>query len=169
MTGTESAAIDLKLPPLLHVGIVVLDLDAAISNFERRWGTHVADVADVTLETAVFHDRPATISFRHGLIRSGASHLELIQPLSNSPFSDFLEERRADGVHHLAYLVDDIDPYLDRLKPTGAELVLDACMPGDRARVVYIDGFAHGPTIELIERTPGRDAPDRSGPALTGR
>jgi hypothetical protein len=54
-------------------------------------------------------------------------------------------------VHHLAYVVPDIDSYLDRLQPTGAELVLDARMPESRTRLVYLDGFAHGPTIELIE------------------
>jgi methylmalonyl-CoA/ethylmalonyl-CoA epimerase len=145
--------VELDLPPLLHVGIVVLDLDAAATDFERRWGTHVTDVSNVTFENALFHDRPATIAVRRGLISSGASQIELTQPLTQSPFTDFLKVRKGDGVHHLAYVVDDIDSYLDRLKPTFAELVLDARLPRDGNRVVYVDGFAHGPTIELIQRT----------------
>jgi methylmalonyl-CoA/ethylmalonyl-CoA epimerase len=147
--------VDFDLPPLLHVGIVVLDLDAAAANFERRWGVHVTDITDVTLDDALYHDRVARVSFRRGLIRSGASQIELTQPLSDSPFSDFLRERKGDGVHHLAYIVKDIGPYLERLKPTCAELVLDARLPGDDSRVVVIDGFAHGPSIELIQRNPG--------------
>lgn len=145
--------VELDLPPLLHVGIVVLDLDAASRDFQRRWGTRLTDVADVALCDARYHDRPALITFRRGLISSGASQIELVQPTSESPFRDFIRERKGDGVHHLAYQVDDIDSYLERLAPTSTELVLDARLPEDAGRVVYIDGFAHGPTIELIQQS----------------
>lgn len=155
-----AVATDIDLPPFLHVGIVVLDLEAAAANFQRRWGARVTEIADVTLPHALYHGRPARISFKRGLISSGSSQIELTQPLSGSPFADFLNERKGDGVHHLAYVVDDIDPYLERLNPTGAELVLDAPIPADGGRVVFVDGFAHGPSIELIQRTHGAEAHD---------
>ena len=157
MTSQEGY-IDLELPPLLHVGIVVTDIDSAARDFERRWGARVTDVEDMTLHGALYDDRAATISFRRALLYSGKSQIELTQPLSDSFFSDFLKLRKGDGVHHLAYTVDDIDAYLSRLKPTSAELVLDAHLPDDGSRVVYIDGFAHGPTIELIQLSPGTNA-----------
>jgi catechol 2,3-dioxygenase-like lactoylglutathione lyase family enzyme len=154
---SSEAIIEPDPPTLLHVGIVVLDMAAAASDFERRWGMHVADVVDVTLGDVRYHNRLTTIAFRMGVIDSGACQIELTQPLSDSPFQDFLRERRADGVHHLSYLVDDIDGYLDRLKPTWAELVLDARLPGKGSRVVLLDGFAHGPAVELVEGIPFRD------------
>jgi hypothetical protein len=156
MASSESV-VEPDLPTLQHVGIVVLDMAAAASDFERRWGMHVADVVDVTLGDVRYHNRLTTIAFRRGVIDSGACQIELTQPLSDSPFRDFLRERRADGVHHLSYLVDDIDGYLDRLKPTWAELVLDARLPGKDSRVVLLDGFAHGPAVELVEGIPVRD------------
>lgn len=150
MSG-ERVALKPALPPLLHVGIVVLDLEAAAADFHHRWRAPLTDVADVTLHDALYHNRAVTMSFRRGLIRSGASHIELTQPLTDSPFRDFLRERRGDGVHHLAYVVDDIDAYLDGLRPIGSEFVLDAQVTEDRSRVVLLDGFAHGPAIELIQ------------------
>jgi hypothetical protein len=147
---TNRDYVELDLPPLHHVGIVVLHMSEAAADFERRWGTHVTDIADFTFN-ALIHDRPATISLRRGVIQSGGSQIELIQPLSESPLSDFLNERKGDGVHHLAFVVDEIEAYLDRLKPTCAELVLDAWLPNEAGRVVYLDGFAHGPAVELIE------------------
>lgn len=148
---TSAASVVLNLPELDHVGIVVLDLEAASSSFERRWGASVTNVEEVTLHRALYHHRPSTIAFRRGEIRYATASLELIQPLSNSPFRDFLRERKGDGVHHLAYVVADIDIYLERLKPTAAELVMDAEVPGEGRRTVYLDGFAHGPTVELIQ------------------
>lgn len=155
-----SADAKLDLPALDHVGIVVLNLDDAASNFQRRWGANVTEITEVTLHDALYHDRPATISLRRGLIRSGTSQIELTQPLSDSPFMDFLNERQGDGVHHLAYVVDEIAPYLKRLKPTCAELVLDARLAVGSGRSVLVDGFAHGPTIELIQSGPSGDASD---------
>lgn len=158
--STQPANADLDLPPLHHVGVVVIDLVAAASDFERRWGAKVRDVRELRLRSARYHGQPTDISVLTGLIRSGASEVELVQPLSSaSPFADFLKLRKGDGVHHLAYIVDDIDAYLQRLRPTSAELVLDAVLPDDGGRTVYLDGFAHGPTIELIQR-PARAADD---------
>lgn len=90
----------------------------------------------------------------------GASLIELVQPLWESPSRDFVKQRNGDGVHHLAYFVDDVDRYLERLKPTCAELVLDARLPRDNSPCVYVDGFAHGPTIELIQRAESGRADD---------
>ena len=84
------------------------------------------------------HHRLTTIAFRRGVIDSGACQIQLHRAALDSPFRDFLSERRADGVHHLSYLVDDIDGYLDRLKPTWAEPVLDARLPGNGSRVVLL-------------------------------
>jgi methylmalonyl-CoA/ethylmalonyl-CoA epimerase len=158
----------LELPPLLHVGIVVLDLSTAAGDFERRWGTRVTEIADLTLVDALYHGRRSTISLRRGFIKSGASEIELIQPVSSSPFGDFLRERNGGGVHHLAYSVDDIEPYLSKLNPTSTELVLDAELPGSGGRIVCIDGFAHGPAIELIQCTRSEPAgPHRRGGSVT--
>lgn len=148
---TEQRSHELQLPALHHVGLVVLDLADAASSFARRWGTQVTEICDITLEDALYHDRVTTISLRRGLILSSASQIELTQPLSDSPFRDFLENRKGDGVHHLAYVVEKIDPYLERLQPTCAELVLDARLTPGGGRIVLVDGFAHGPAVELIE------------------
>jgi methylmalonyl-CoA/ethylmalonyl-CoA epimerase len=160
MHETDSVAarhgyVELELPPFVHVGIVVRDLDATAATFERIRHLRVTDVAHVTLEDAIYHGRQATISFRRGLISSGISQIELTQPLSDSPFADFLGKRKADGVHHLAYHVEDVDWYLERLQRTYAKVVLEARLPGGGNRVVLVDGLAHGHSIELIERSQG--------------
>jgi hypothetical protein len=148
----RTVQVGLGLRELLHVGIIVVDLAAAASDFDRRWGVSVMDVAEITLCDAFCFGRPAEVSLKHGFTRHGASDIELIQPLSDrSPYTDFLESHKGDVVHHLAYAVDDIDSHLRRLRPVGAELVLDAYLPNNQGRIVQIDGFAHGPIVELIQ------------------
>jgi catechol 2,3-dioxygenase-like lactoylglutathione lyase family enzyme len=142
---------DLKLPPMLHVGIVVADMEKAAADYERLWGVETEGIVELEGTAATYRGEPITLSARYGFIRSGASEIEFIEPLSEpSPYSDFLRANGGDGIHHLAYLVDDIDPYLEHFG-AEAELLLDAAMPGDGGRFVYVDGVAHGATIELIQ------------------
>ncbi len=144
----------LSLPPLHHVGVVVEDIAAAAADYERRWNVTAGPVHDLTFPDAHLHGRRADLSARYSFVDTGASQIELIQPVSSeaSPYTKFLEANGGDGVHHLAYFVDSIDGYLEQLRAVGepVDLVLDAEVPGG-GRFVYLDGLAHGPVIELIE------------------
>jgi catechol 2,3-dioxygenase-like lactoylglutathione lyase family enzyme len=146
----------IALPPLLHVGLVVADMDAASADFERRWGVATERRMDLTPEWATYRGETVAFSARYGFLRSGASEVELIQPLTgSSPYADFLQENGGDGIHHLAYVVDAIDPYLEQLRATDGDvaILLDAGLPGG-GRFTYVEGAAHGTVVELIELPP---------------
>jgi methylmalonyl-CoA/ethylmalonyl-CoA epimerase len=130
-------------------------MEKASRDYERLWGAPTENVYELTSEGALYHGEPTTLVARYGFIRTGASEIELIEPVSAvSPYRDFLRENGGDGAHHLAYMVDAIDPYLDRLREAGAlDLVLDAPLKTMGGRFVYVGGAAHGPVIELIETT----------------
>ena len=147
------------LPPLAHVGIVVADLERAAADYERRWGVTTEQVQDLALDDARLHGKQAGTSARYGFISTGASQIELIQPLAApSPYTEFLEANGGDGVHHLAYIVDGIDPFLEHLREAGETadvgFTTSFTFPGiGSGRFVYLDGIMHGPVIELIEMT----------------
>jgi methylmalonyl-CoA/ethylmalonyl-CoA epimerase len=143
-----------KLPGLHHVGIVVADLEAAAQDYRRRWGLATEEVAEMTFAGALYEGARIALNATYGFVRSGASEVELIEPGSGpSPYADFLDDNGGDGIHHLAYMVDRIEPYLAQLADAGAspEIILDASLSPDGGRFVYVDGAAHGPVVELIE------------------
>jgi hypothetical protein len=152
--------VPLALPPLLHIGFVVADLDSASRDFRDRWGLETEDQLDLHVSDAVFRGAPVKFSARYAFIRSGSSEIELIQPLSGtSPYSEFLASNGGDGLHHLAYVVEVIEPFLAQLGRTGgADVLLDARLPG-AGRFVYVQGAPQGTVIELIEIPP---APTRT-------
>jgi methylmalonyl-CoA/ethylmalonyl-CoA epimerase len=95
-----------------HIGIAVADLDASIALFEKLLGTPcyaVEDVADQKVRTAFF--------------RVGQTKIELLASTSpDGPIGKFLE-KRGEGVHHLAFAVDDVAGALRDAEAAGVRLI----------------------------------------------
>jgi methylmalonyl-CoA/ethylmalonyl-CoA epimerase len=84
---------------------------------------------------------------------SGSAKLELVEPLSpDTPVGRFLA-KRGQGIHHIAYRVEDLAATLDRLAEAGFELIDRTPRRGAHGRLV---AFVHprstaGVLIELVE------------------
>ncbi|HVB14477.1 MAG TPA: methylmalonyl-CoA epimerase [Candidatus Dormibacteraeota bacterium] len=108
-----------------HVGLAVADLDAAVAFYERRFG------ASPSHREAVPRDGVVAVFFDFG-----PSSLELLgSTRADSSVGRFLE-RRGEGLHHLAYLVSDIEAELSRWRAQGADLIDEHGRPGARGRLV---------------------------------
>jgi methylmalonyl-CoA epimerase len=95
-----------------HLGLAVKDLDAAIRLYEGVFGLEVERrwVAEA--------DQMQAASFRVGDIE-----IELMQPLTpDSPVGRFIA-RRGEGVHHVAYKVDDVAEALASARSSGIETI----------------------------------------------
>jgi methylmalonyl-CoA/ethylmalonyl-CoA epimerase len=96
---------------LHHVGIVVADLDAAEERY-RRLGFTGGERFEMPAQGVV------AVTFH-----AGAGVVELIQPTDpDGPIGRFMA-KRGEGMHHVAYRVDDLQGTLDRLAASGARLI----------------------------------------------
>src|ERR671925_2312254 len=95
-----------------HLGVAVVDLDEALSTYERFFGArleHRATVPDQGVEAAS--------------LRVGAGRVELLASLgADTPVGRFLA-KRGPGMHHVAYEVDDLHAELRQLAQRGAALI----------------------------------------------
>lgn len=95
-----------------HIGIAVKDLGAAIGVYEKLLGVPcygVEEVPDQSVRTAFF--------------RLGHSKIELLESTSpDGPIAKFIE-KRGEGIHHIAYAVDDIRGTLRELAAGGVRLI----------------------------------------------
>lgn len=124
-----------------HVGIAVQRLDLAIDRY-RAFGLVLDYVEEV----------PAA-GVRVAFLKAGGVQVELVEPLgSDSPVARFLA-RRGEGLHHLAFAVEDIAAELVRLEKLGFDPVDRAPRPGARGRKVAFlqPRSAHGVLIELVQ------------------
>jgi methylmalonyl-CoA/ethylmalonyl-CoA epimerase len=118
------------LRQISHLGLAVKDLDAAIRLYEGVFGLKVEHrwVAEA--------DRMEAASFRVGPIE-----IELMQPLEeDSPVGRFIA-RRGEGIHHIAYKVDDVAEALTRARESGIDTIDEKPRGGGDGRTKI--GFLH--------------------------
>jgi methylmalonyl-CoA/ethylmalonyl-CoA epimerase len=125
-----------------HIGVAVSDLDRAISLYEGTFGmplVHRETIASQGVEAA--------------LLDVGDGHVELLRPLGPETVVGRFLERRGEGLHHVAYRVNDIEGALAGLGDEGVELIDATPRRGIRSsRVAFLHPRATGGVLtELVE------------------
>ena len=128
-----------------HVGIAVKDLEASNLLFEKLLGRSHYKMEEVLSE-----------GVKTSFFQTGESKIELLQATSeNSPIARFLE-RKGEGVHHIAFAVDDIRMEINRLKKEGFAILNEEPQRGaDNKLVVFVHPkSSNGVLVELCQELP---------------
>lgn len=131
-----------------HIGIAVKDLEAANKTYAALLGREPYKTETVEGEGVI-------TSF----FSCGDSKIELLEATRpESPIAKFIE-KRGEGIHHIAFAVDDIEKEIERLKEKGFVLLSESPKKGaDNKRVVFMHPkSSHGVLVELcqeIDRNP---------------
>lgn len=137
-----------------HTGIIVKDMDKTIDYLEsigigpfritedKRW-------VDVPFKGEL-HGKPAEWTVKISSAKVGESELELLQPSGGvSILQEFLDTT-GEGVHHIAYLVDDVRGELDKLVKKGVKVLTSANL--DAKGFAYVETSPGGIVIEIRKR-----------------
>ena len=112
-----------------HIAIAVNDIEAQIRYYRDVLGLDL-----VGRETVV--DQGVEVA----ILAVGESRIELLQPIeADSPVGRFLKTR-GEGLHHVAFAVDDIAQTLDDIDQQGVRLVDRKAKPGAHGAMI---AFAH--------------------------
>lgn len=124
-----------------HIGIAVADAQQANSVFEKLLGHANYKVEKVKSEgvATYFYDLNGT-------------KIELLEATeTNSPIAKFIEKRK-EGIHHLAFHVDDIHEELNRLLGLGFEKVGEIKKGADNKKICFLHPkTTNGVLIELCQ------------------
>ena len=95
-----------------HIGIAVRSLDEAIPFYEKMLGTKcyaVEEVKDQKVRTA--------------FLKIGQTKIELLESTdSEGPIGKHIE-KRGEGIHHIAYAVENIESHLEEAEEAGIRLI----------------------------------------------
>lgn len=127
---------------LEHIGIAVRSLADSDPLFARLLNS--PPYKHETVE-----DQGVTTSF----FQAGGAKVELLEPTRpDSPIQRFLD-KRGEGIHHLAFEVEDIRAEMKRLREEGFDLLQDEPTPGaDNKWVCFLHPKStNGVLIELCQ------------------
>ncbi len=133
-----------------HVGVAVVDLDAAIAFYRDTYGMSLVH-EEVNEEQGV---REAMMA-----VGSSGSCVQLLAPLTpESTIAKFLD-RSGPGIQQMAYRVADLDAASVSLRERGMRLLYDAPRRGtSNSRVNFIHPKdAGGILVELVEPAASTD------------
>ena len=131
-----------RMRKIEHIGIAVKSLETSNVLFEKLFGNppyKEEEVASEGVKTSFFMNGPNKIEL-----------LEATNP--ESPIAKFLE-KKGEGIHHIAFAVEDIEAEVERLKAEGFVPISDKPKKGADNKMVF---FFHpkstgGVLVELCQ------------------
>lgn len=125
-----------------HIGIAVKNMDDANVLFEKLLGVPSYKTEEVVSEGVM-------TSF----FQTGVNKIELLMATNpESPIAKFLE-KKGEGIHHIAFDVEDIHAEITRLKSEGFVLINEVPKKGaDNKLVVFLHPKnTNGVLVELCQ------------------
>ncbi|ATF12924.1 methylmalonyl-CoA epimerase [Brevibacillus porteri] len=114
---------------IAHIGIAVKSLEKTLPFYTEQLGLELVG-------TEIVESEQVQVAF----LKIGESHIELLEPLSDeSPIAKFME-KRGEGIHHIAFDVDDVAGRLATLKEQGVPLIHEVPKVGAHDALI---GFLH--------------------------
>ncbi|MBT3648220.1 MAG: methylmalonyl-CoA epimerase [Flavobacteriales bacterium] len=124
-----------------HIGIAVRDIDTANETYSKLFNSKAYK------EEAVASEGVTTSFFM-----MGESKIELLEATTqDSAIAKFIE-KRGEGIHHIAYAVDDIMSERERLIAEGFQAIGDIKEGADNKLVCFFHPkSANGVLVELCQ------------------
>lgn len=95
-----------------HIGIAVKDIENSNDLFKSLFGKDHYKIEDVESE-----------GVKTSFFKCGPNKIELLQATNgNSPIAKFIE-KKGEGIHHIAFAVDNIEKEIRRLTKEGFEMI----------------------------------------------
>ena len=131
-----------KMIRLEHLGIAVKNLEESNELFEKMLGRPHYKTEEVELE----HVKTA-------FFKVGESKIELLEATADESAIAKYVEKRGEGLHHVAFEVEDIYAEMERLKAEGFRLLSEQPKPGaDNKLVCFVHPkSANGVLLELCQ------------------
>jgi len=126
-----------------HIGIAVNNLDESISIYRDILGLEFKGTEEIKEQKIII-----------GTFMLGGVKIELVQPTHpDSTMRKFID-KKGEGMHHIAFLVDNIDESLKELSEKGVNLIDEKARIGaDGARIAFIHPKdINRVLVEFVER-----------------
>jgi methylmalonyl-CoA/ethylmalonyl-CoA epimerase len=125
-----------------HIGIAVKDIENSNKLFSTLFGKDHYKIEDVESE-----------GVKTSFFKCGPNKIELLQATTeDSPIAKFIE-KKGEGIHHIAFAVDNIEKEIKRLAKEGFEMIHKSPKKGaDNKLIAFLHPKStNGVLVELCQ------------------
>ena len=134
----------MKILKISHVGIAVSNITKSCKFWETSLGLQSSG-------SEVVEDQKVKVDFHP----AGESQIELLEPTeADSPVAKYLEHK-GEGIHHLAFQVENIETALKELKQNNIKLIdKHPRMGAHNTKIAFVHPIStNGVLVELCEKS----------------
>ncbi|NNE31312.1 MAG: methylmalonyl-CoA epimerase [Winogradskyella sp.] len=129
-----------------HIGIAVKDIEQSNALFRSLFGKEHYKIEDVESE-----------GVKTSFFKCGPNKIELLQATNQeSPIAKFIE-KKGEGIHHIAFAVDNIESEIERLTGEGFRMIHKSPKKGaDNKLIAFLHPKStNGVLVELCQEIKG--------------
>ncbi|MCK4794508.1 MAG: VOC family protein [Desulfobacteraceae bacterium] len=137
----EKSPAKIHIGSISQVGQVVPDLDETIKNYWEILGIgpwNIVTCVPPVAHDLTYWDKPGKYTMKAAFVKAGDLEIEPIEPISGKNiYFDFLSEHGGGGLHHIQFLVDDVESTHKLMEDSGFPIMMSLGF-GD-GRATYFD------------------------------
>lgn len=128
-----------------HIGVAVKDIENSVKPYVKLLGLNVEAIEEIAVVGVV--NKVAFLPLRE-------TEIELLETTAKTGLiAEHLREH-GEGIHHIAFEVNDVEKMYKTLKAQGAAILWDRVIPGSRGTkcMFFASEEFNGVYIELVEK-----------------
>ena len=133
----------MKCEKIMRIGVLSEDVYASVEEY-KKWGFEdwkINEFDSSKMPGMEIDERNGELRFIGAMYDDDNFHLEVLQPLSEGAFMDWLKEH-GTGVYHIELKpAGDAKAFIDECREMGYESTLDVAFGGGAAGFTYFDTF----------------------------
>jgi methylmalonyl-CoA/ethylmalonyl-CoA epimerase len=125
-----------------HIGVAVTSLSASIPLFEKLLNTKCYKIEKVESENV-----------NTAFFQTGPTKIELLESITTDGVISKFVEKKGEGIHHIAFEVENIHSEIERLKKEGFRIINETPKKGaDNKLICFLHPLSsNGVLIELCQ------------------
>lgn len=127
-----------------HIGIVVENVEKSLKTYTDALGLSLLEI-----------ENNEAFGVKIAFFKVGDTLVELIEPTAKGTMASKFLKEQGEGMHHIAFRVDNLKNFLNRLKELGIPLIHETPQPGGLGSLVAFmhPQAANNVYIEFIEKS----------------
>ncbi|MGD6778430.1 methylmalonyl-CoA epimerase [Sutcliffiella horikoshii] len=127
-----------------HIGIAVKSIESSLPFYQCQLGLKLEGIEVVEQEMV-----------KVAFLKVGETRIELLEPTDENTSMDLFIKKRGEGIHHIAFEVDNLEERVNSMRINGINFVYDSNKVGaEETNINFIHPkSSNGVLYELIEKT----------------